>query len=249
MLSRNRQKIVFGLGLSASIISLISLILTCIGVALPSWYRETNANKTIILAEANLFYSCFAPTMTSTTLTCTSYESYQCSTTSYQSTIFNVTSYLSGCINPTNGSSLYLSFDGPIYQIYLDDFYRIRTAAVLSILSTIFILITLIFGILITFIVLHNYLVILAPVVSSLSVILGLCCLITTASVFSYVGPGFALYSVGILLQIIVIPLLSISVGWLKRMKTEDDSNDVEPIHTQRGRSPIIVRRILKRKV
>ena len=249
MFSRNHEKILFVLGLCGSIISLISLIVTSIGVALPSWYRHSNSNQTILLAEANLFYTCFAPTISSTTLICTSYDSYQCSTTSFEKSVWNITSLLPGCINPTNGSSLYSTFDGPIYQIFLDDYYRIRTAAVLSILSIIFIFVTGILGLFIALIVLHNYLVILAPISSSISIIFGLCCLITTASVFPYVGAGFALYSVGILLQILVLPLLSISVGWFYRTKTSDQIKNAEPFQMQRGESPIIIRRIRTRRV
>lgn len=253
MVTRNHDSISFALGLTSGIISLICLILTSVGVAIPSWYQGTNANNTLIIAQANLFYSCFSPNVTlnsiSSSLTCTSYTSYSCSTTSYTNTVLNITVYLSGCINPTNGSSLYITYDEPIYQILLDDFYRLRSAAICSIISILFILFTTIFAFLIGFILLNIYLVFLGSILSIISIIFGICCLVIAGSVFNYTGAGFALFVVGILLESIVTLLLSIIAGRLNQMGKNIENTEDEPMYAHPVKSPIIIRRIHKRRI
>ena len=219
MVSRNNDKVTFGLALTCAIIGLISVIFTCIGVALPSWYMASNANYTTNVAQANLFYSCFTQNVsqstTTTTQQCTSYSLYSCSTTSYQNTALNVTVTVSGCTNPSNGSSSYLSYEGPIYQVYIDDFYRIRSAAVLSIISILFIFVATVFALLTALIMLNIYLIFLGPIFSILGVIFGVCCLFTVGSVFPSTGAGYALFIVGILLHCIFILLISLTTGRL----------------------------------
>jgi hypothetical protein len=253
MVSRNRDSISFFVGLTSSIIGIISLLFCCVGVSLTSWYRGTNANNTVIIAEANLFSACFASNVSqgiiSIKLICTSYNSFICTTTSYQNNVLNVTSYISGCTNPTNGSSMYLTFNGPIYQILLDDFYRLRSAAALSILSILFIFSSIIFSLVTTFILLNIYLVFLSPILSFIGVIFGTCCLVTSGSVFNYTGTGFALFVVGTLLELIVTTLLSIIAGRLNRMGQNIGSKEDEPIYANSVQSPIIIRRIQKQKI
>jgi hypothetical protein len=257
MVSRNGDKIIFGLGLTCGIIGIISLLLTCIGDGIPSWFVGTNANNTVIIAEANLFYSCFAPNYTqnsnSGSLLCTSYSSFSCSTTSYQNIVLNTTGYLSGCTNPTSGSSLFSTYNGPIYQIFIDDYYYLRSAAALSIVSILFIFFTIIFSFLISFIILNIYLVFLGPILSFLSVIFGVCCLVVAGTVLTYTGAGFALFVVGILLQLIVTVLLSILAGRLNGVKQQAEHTDIEPIYTTRITPPsnktrhtpsVVVRRV-----
>lgn len=217
MVSRNNDKVTFGLALTCTILGAISVIFTCIGVGLPSWYMGYNSNYSINVAQANLFYSCFLPNVTQSTTnqTCTSFSSYSCSTTSYQSTSLNTTSTISGCINPSNGSSSYLLYDGPIYQVYIEDFYRIRSAAVLAILSILFIFTTAIFALLTALLMLNIYLIFLGPIFSLLGLIFGVCALLTIGSVYPSTGVGYALFIVGILLHAIVVLLLSITTGRL----------------------------------
>jgi hypothetical protein len=86
-----------------------------------------NANNTITLPEANLFYSCYtsngSQVTTSSKLTCISYNSFSCSTTSYQNSVLNVTGYISGCTNPNSDAAIYSGFDAPIYQTSINSFY------------------------------------------------------------------------------------------------------------------------------
>lgn len=253
MVTRNRDSIIFGLSLTSAIVGIISLILTSVGDGIPSWYQGSNANNTLNIAQANLFYSCFAPNVTSgsvsSSLTCTSYNSFSCSTTSYTNNVLNITAYISGCINPTNGSSLYSTSDGPIYQILLDDFYRLRSAAILSIISILFIFFTIIFSFLTAFILLNIYLVFIGPMLACISVIFGICCLVVAGSVLSYTGAGFALFVVGILIESIVILLLSIVAGRLHGMGKNIANTEDEPMYAHPVKSPIIIRRVLKRKI
>lgn len=217
MVSRNHDKVTFGLALTCAILGLIAVLFTCIGVALPSWYMAYNSNYTINVAQANLFYSCFAsnPSQSPSNQICTSFSSYACSTTSYQNTALNVSSTISGCINPANGSSSYLSYDGPIYQVYIEDFYRIRSAAVLSILSILFLFTTAVFALLTALLILNIYLILLGVIFSFIALIFGVCCIITAGSVFPSTGAGYALFCVGVLLQTIVVLLLSLTTGRL----------------------------------
>jgi hypothetical protein len=253
MVSRNHDSISFALSLTSGIIAVISLIFTCVGVGLPSWYVGTNANNTIIAAEANLFYSCFASNASqgtiSTTFSCTAYSSYVCTTSSYQNTVLNVTASISGCINPTNGSSQYLNFNGPIYQVLIDDFYRIRSAAALSIISILFIFGSIIFSFLISILLLNIYFIFIGPILACLALIFGLCCLATAGAVFNNTGAGFALFFVGIILELIATVLLFIIAGRSLGMTKQGDNKEDEPIFSRRGNSPIIVRRVLKRRI
>ena len=253
MVSRNGDSISFALGITGSIIGLISLLLCCIGVALPSWYIGNNANNTNIVATANLFYSCYAPNATqgniSSTLKCVSYSSYLCSTTSYQNSVFNLTAYIPGCTNPNSDASVYLNFDAPIYQTSIDNFYRLRSAAVLSIISILFILFSIIFGFLTACITMNIYLVLIAPILALIAVIFGICGLVTAGTVFNYTGAGLALFITGILLESIVIVLLSIVAGRLNTTQTKQSFEEKESMFTQRiDSTPIIVRRVHKRR-
>ncbi|CAF3191314.1 unnamed protein product [Rotaria sp. Silwood2] len=259
MVSRNGDLLSFIISLTSCIIALISLILICIGVGLPSWYIGKNANYTDIISEANLFYSCFSQnvnqgtisttTTTTTTLNCTSYNSYRCSTTSYINNVLNVTGYISGCTNPTNGSSTYLTDVGPIYQILIDDFYRLRHAAIFSIITILSIFFSAIFSFLIGTIKLNIYLVFLGPILACIGVIFGICCLVFAGSVLYYTGVGFALFSVGVLLEVIVLTLSSIVAGRLNQIEKKIENKHDEQISTHRSSSPIYVRRIYKRRI
>jgi hypothetical protein len=271
MVSRNRDKISFALCLTSGIIGALSLLLTCIGVGIPSWYIGTNANRSIIIAEANLFYSCFAPNFTQnqsvSSLTCTSYSSFSCSTSSYQSSVLNTTVYLSGCTNPTNGSSSFSTYTGPIYQIFIDDFNNLRSGAALSILSILFILFSTIFAFIAAFILMNIYLIFIGPILAFISVIFGISCLAVASSVLYYTGPGFILFLVGILLEFLVTTLLSIVAGRSNERVKQVENNDVEPIYITRitpthhssrvsppyysghVSSPVIIRRVHKIRV
>lgn len=252
MFSRNRDLLSFSIGLASGIISFISLLFTCVGVGLPSWYRGTNANNTDVIVQANLFSACYAPTVNqgiiSSTMTCTSYSSFSCSTTSYQNSVLNVTAYISGCTNPTRGSSLYISYPGPIYQILIDDYYRLRSSAALSIVSILFILFSTVSAFITAIIVMNIYLVFLTPIFAFLSVLFGVCCLVTAGSVFNYTGAGFALFVVGILLELIVTTLMSIIAARLNQMGNTDENKEHEQLYTNRIDSPVFVRRVYRRK-
>ena len=251
MVSRNGDSISFALGITGGILALIALILTCIGVALPSWYIATNANNTLTLAQCGLFSSCYIGNVgqaTSTsTFTCVSYSSYICSTSSYRHSVLNVTGALSGCINPNSDASIYSSIDAPIYQTSIDDFYRLRAAAVLSIISILFIFFSIIFAFLSGVIILNIYLVFISPILTILALIFGICGLIVVGSVFSYNGAGFALFSVGILLECIVISLLSIVAGRLNGMRMRSGIHEDEAfLHPSDSYNT--VRQVQKRK-
>jgi len=254
MVTRNRDRISFALGLTSGIIAFISLLFTSIGDGIPSWYQGQNANNTAVIAQANLFYSCFVSNVTSglisTSLTCTSYNSYICSTKSYQNVVLNQTAYLSGCTNPTSGSSSYLNFDAPIYQILLNDFYNLRSAAALSIISILFIFSSTIFSFIIAFIKLNIYFVFIGPILASIGVIFGVCCLVVAGSVFNYKGAGFALFVVGVLLELIVTMLLLIIAGRLNQMKNNIENPEEESIYARPiSKPPIIIRRIHKQRI
>ncbi|CAF0858556.1 unnamed protein product [Rotaria sordida] len=253
MVSRNGDLLSFVLGLTSGIIALISLILTCTGVALPSWYIGTTANNTDVISEANLFYACFASNVSqgsiSKTLTCTSYNSYKCSTTSYKNTVLNVTAYISGCINPTNSSSTFLNEVGPIYQILIDDFYRLRNAAIFSIITILCILFSTIFAFLTAIILLNIYLVFLAPILACIGIIFGICCLAFAGSVLNYTGVAFALFVVGVLLEVIVTTLLSIVAGRLNQIEKIVENKDNKQIFTHRSGAPIYFQHVYKRRI
>jgi len=248
MVTRNRNRLSNIVGVVSSLIGFISLIFCCVGVGLPSWYQGKNANQTILYAEANLFYSCFLPNATldwlSNSYKCTSYNSFTCSTTSYLSSILNQTSYISGCINPTSGSSLYLTYDQPIYQILLDDYYRLRSSAILSIISILFIFFSIISSLSIGFVVLRAHVLYIAPIIALLSIIFGISCLVVAGSVLKYTGAGFALFVVGILLETIVVLLLSILSGYLNGSNQFDQRTLKQPV-----RSPIFIQRVRKRRI
>lgn len=253
MVSRNSDSISFILCIIGGIIALISLLFTCIGVGLPAWYVGTNANNTIVVAQANLFYSCYAPNATSGVIsskfTCTSYSLYACSTTSYMNNVLNATAYLSGCTNPNSDSSIYSDFDAPIYQTSIDGFYRLRSAAILSIISILFIFFSAIFGFVTGIIILNIYLVFIAPILGTIGAIFGICCLVTAGSVINYTGVGFALFVVGIILESIFVILLSIVAGRLNEKGTRKDINEDETEFMQRSDPAIIVRRAQKRRI
>ncbi|CAF3521380.1 unnamed protein product [Rotaria sp. Silwood1] len=253
MVSRNGDLLSFVLGLTSGIIALISLILTCSGVGFRSWYIGTNANNTDVIVEANLFYACFASNVSqgtsSTKLSCSSYNSYICSTTSYINRVLNVTAYLSGCTNPTNGSSTYLTHVGPIYQILIDDYYRLRNAASFSIITILSIFFSTIFTFLTSIILLNIYFVYLAPILACIGVSFGICCLVFSGSVLNYTGAGFALFVVGVLLEVIVITLSSIVAGRLNQIDKVDENKDNEQMSRHRSTSPIYVRRAHKRRI
>jgi hypothetical protein len=149
----------------------------------------------------------------------------------------------------SGGVTDYSSYDGPIYQILLDDFYRLRSGAILSIISILFIFFLIIIAFLTAFIVLNIYLVFLAPILACLGVIFGICCLVTTSPVFNCTGAGFVLFVVGILLELIVITLLSIVAGRLNEIGKQIENKENEPMYVQYGKSPTIVRRIRKRRI
>ena len=116
MVTRNSDSTIFALGLIAGIIGVISLLCTCIGVALPSWYIGFSADRSTVLAQANLFYSCYAPNATqgskSPTLTCVSFGSFTCTKSAYQTIVLNSANVHSGCLNPNSESSVYSGFWG-----------------------------------------------------------------------------------------------------------------------------------------
>ncbi|CAF1022745.1 unnamed protein product [Rotaria sp. Silwood1] len=250
MVSRNDDLLSFVLGLISGVIALISLILTCTGVGLPSWYISTNANNTNIIGEANLFYSCFASNVSqgtsSAALTCTSYSFYTCSTTSYTNTVLNSTAYVSGCTNPTNGSSTYLTDNGPLYQILIDDFYHLRNAAIFSIITILCIFFSTISVFLTSILLLNIYLLFLAPILACLSVIFGICCLGFAGSALNYTGAGFALFTVGVLFEVIVTTLSSIVAGRLNQI---EKLNNNEQSSTHPNGSPIYLRKVYKRRM
>ncbi|CAF2441650.1 unnamed protein product [Rotaria sp. Silwood2] len=241
MVSRNHDSVSFALGLTGSIIGFLSLVFTCIGVALPTWYIGTNANQTIIVAKANLFSSCYAPytsqEVISSTLNCGSFNSYLCSTTSYQNSVLNITAYSPGCTNPNSDASIYSDFDAPIYQVSTKNFYSLRSAAILSIISILFTLFSTIFGFLTGIILLNIYLVFIAPIFASVAVIFGICALVIAGSVLNYTGVGFALFVVGILLESVALPLLSMVAGRLNSIEITKHTNEDEPMFIERDDS------------
>jgi hypothetical protein len=254
MVSRNGDSISLALGITGGIIALISLILCCTGIGLPTWYVDTNANNTVIVAEANLFYSCYAQNAsqatTSSTFKCASYSSYICSTTSYQNSVLNVTTYLPGCTNPNSDSVVYLNFNGPIYQTTTNSFYNLRTAAILSIISILFTFASAIFGFVTGIITMNIYLALIGPIVACFAVIFGICCLVVAGGVFNITGSGSALFVAGLILELIVVPILSIMAGRLNNIQGRKYTEENEAILTQRsGSTPIIVRRVHKRRV
>lgn len=252
MVSRNGDSVSFALGITGGILALIALILTCIGVALPSWYIGSNANNTLTLAQCGLFSSCYIPnvsqtTTSSSTFTCVSYSSYVCSTSSFRQNVLNVTGSLPGCINPNSDAAIYSNIDAPIYQTSIDDFYRLRAAAVLSIISILFIFFSIIFAFLSGVIILNIYLVFIAPILTILALIFGICGLIVAGSVFSYNGAGFALFAVGILFECVIIVLLSIVAGRLNGMRMRSGIPEDEAfLHPSDSYST--VRQVQKRK-
>jgi hypothetical protein len=159
--------------------------------------------------------------------------------------IINITAYISGCTNPINGSSSYLYSNGPIYQILLDDFYRLRCAAALSIISIVFIFFPTIFAFLTAFIVLNSYFLLISPILACIGVVFDVCCLVTAGLVFTYTGAGFALFVVGILIELIVIILLSIIAGRLNGMENRED----QQMYAHSVKSPTIIQRIHKRRI
>lgn len=251
MVSRNSDSVSFALGITAGVIAIISLILTCVGISLPTWYVATNANNTIVVGQANLFQACYAPNATQSTtvkLTCVSYNSYSCSTTSYTNTVLNSTAYLSGCINPNSDSSSYTDYDAPIYQTTIDSFYRIRSAAILGIIAILFIFFSAIFAFLTGIYLFNIYLVFIAPILGTIAVIFGICCLATAGSVIKYSGTGFALFVVGIGLETVFITLSSIVAGRLNEKEVKKYTNEDETEFIQRSDAAIVVRRVPRRK-
>src|SRR5437588_692964 len=121
MVSRNRDSPSLILSIIGCSIGLISVILTCIGVTLPTWYTGINAN---------------------------------------------------------NDAAIYFDFDAPIYQISIDNFYRLRAAAALSIVSILFIFFSIIFGLITGIILMNIYIVFIAPILACMAVIFGICCLV-----------------------------------------------------------------------
>ncbi|CAF1091108.1 unnamed protein product [Rotaria sp. Silwood1] len=253
MVSRNHDSVSFALGLTGGIIGFISLVFTCIGVALPTWYTGTNANQTVIVAKANLFSSCYAPYTSqgtiSSTLNCGSFNSYSCSTTSYQNSVLNITAYTPGCTNPNSEASIYLDFDAPIYQVSTTNFYSLRNAAILSIISILFTLFSTIFGFLTGIIVLNIYLVFIAPIFAFIAVMVGICALALAGSVFNYTGTGFALFVVGVLLETIALPLLSIVAGRLNRSKITNHTSEDEPMFMERDDSSSDIQHVYTSRV
>ena len=248
MFSRHYDLVTLVLCIVAAVIGLIALLFTCVGDAIPSWYMGYDVNNAINVAQANLFYACFTPVVSSS-MSCTSYSAYSCSTISYQKTILNSTSLLTGCLNPTNGSSSYLNFAGPIYQIPIDDYYRLRGAAALSIVAILFIFAAIVFSFIMAFIRMDIYLLFLGPIFALIAVIVGVCCLVLAGSVFNYTGAGFALYTVGILLETFVMALLFLVAGlWLRRWRSSY-GQESERVFERRPQSPIIVRRIHTQRI
>ncbi|CAF1329957.1 unnamed protein product [Rotaria sordida] len=238
MVSRNNNSISFALGLTGGILGFMSLVFTCIGVALPTWYIGTSADQTVIITKANLFSSCYAPYTSqgiiSSTLNCGSYNSYSCSTTSYQNSVLNITSYSPGCTNPNSEASIYLDFDAPIYQFSMTNYYNLRSAVILSIISILFTLFSTIFGFLTGLILLNIYLVFIAPIFACIALIFGICTLVIAGSVLNYTGVGFILFVVGILLESISLVLLSIVAGRLNSVEAKNHTNDNEPMFIER---------------
>ena len=251
MFSRHHDLVTLVLCIIAAVIGLLALLFTCVGDGIPSWYMGYNVNNTINVAQANLFYACFAPVASdgSSSMSCTSYSSYSCSTISYQRTILNSTSLLTGCLNPTNGSSSYLTFVGPIYQVLIDDYYRLRGAAALSIVAILFIFAAIVSSFIMAFIQMDIYLLFLGPIFALIAVIVGVCCLVLAGSVLNYTGAGFALYTVGILLEIFAMALLFLVAGrWLRSWRSSYQQ-DSERVFERRPKSPIIIRRIHTRRI
>ena len=252
MVSRNGDTISFTLGIVGGIIALIALLLTCAGVALPSWYVGTNANGSVILTQANLFSACYVANgtqaTTSSKLTCVPYSSFSCSTTSYLNSQFNITTYIAGCTNPNNDSAIYYDSIAPIYQTTTDSFYRLRAAAALSIVSIVFIFFSVIFGFLTGVILLNIYLSYIAPVLATIAVMFGICGLVLAGSVFNYTGTGFAIFTVGILLETIAILLFAIIAGRLNMRGIRKDTAEDESMFVERSNGPMIVRRVPKRR-
>jgi hypothetical protein len=78
--------------------------------------------------------------------------------------------------------------------------------------------------------------------------------LVTAGSVLNYTGAGFALFVVGIILEVFVVTLLSIVAGRLNEMRMEkndqvgDADADAEFIQDPSNRA-IIVRRVNTRRI
>lgn len=253
MVKRNDDQWSFRLGLISCVIGAISLVLTCVGVALPSWYLGQSANNTINYAQANLFYSCFTQNFTQNSSTptqvCTAYSLFTCSTGAYQKTVLNVTASVSGCLNPTNGSAAYASFDGPIYQVYLDDYYLLRSAAALSIVAILFLFVATLFSLLVGLLKLNIFLVILPSIFGVLGIIFGAVCLELSGSVFISDGIGYILYIIGILLHLVLIILMSIVAGRTCSARNKQDDSDEHLVGRDANGSAVHVRRVLKRRV
>ena len=253
MVSRNGDTVTFALGIAGGILGLLAFILTCVGVALPSWYIASNANNTLTVGQCGLFTACYIPnvsssTTTTSTFTCVSYSSYVCSTSSYRTSAFNITATLSGCVNPNSDAASYSTFDAPIYQTVIDDFYRLRAGAVLSIISILFTFFSFIFTLLSGLIVLNIYLVFIAPILAILAIIFGICCLVVVGSVFTYSGAGFALFTVGIVLESMATILSAIIAGRLNGMRLHAGASGEESVFLQPIDSYSGVRRVQKRK-
>jgi hypothetical protein len=252
MVSRNGDATSFALGIIGSLIAFIALLLSCVGVGLPTWYVGTTANGSVTLTQANLFSACYVSNgtqaTTSSKLTCVPYSSFSCSTSSYLSSRFNVTTYISGCTNPNNDSAIYYDASAPIYQITIDSFYRLRAAAALSLTSIVFILFSLIFGFLTGVILLNVYLAFIAPALATMAVIFGICGLVLAGSSFNYTGAGFALFTVGILLETIVILLFAIIAGRLNMIGIRKDDAEDESMFVERSNAVMTVRRAPKRR-
>ena len=253
MVSRNGDTFSFAFGIIGGVLALLALVLTCIGLGLPSWYVANNLNGTLTLAQANLFSTCYVPNATQTTKTseqtCVSFASFSCSTSSYFYSIFNASTYASGCTNPNRDSGTYYDFDGPIAQTPIDSFYRLRASAALSIVSILFIFCSAIFGLLTAIVLLNVYLVFIAPVLATFAVVFGVCCLVLAGSVFNYTGTGFALYVAGILLETIALLLLALVAGRLNaigmKKSNEEEEEAMVPEHPNQR---VLVRRMQKRR-
>ena len=74
-----------------------------------------------------------------------------------------------------------------------------------------------IFSFLTAFIVLNSYFLLISPILACLGVTFGICCLVAAGSVLKYTGAGFALFVVGILIELIVI-ISSCSLIYNKRL-------------------------------
>ena len=254
MVSRNKNQFVFRLGLISAVIGAIGLILCCVGVGLPSWYLAFNANNTINVAQANLFYACFIQNFSQTTGTpsqvCTAYTLYSCSTSAYQNSALNVTVSLSGCTNPSNGSAAYAAYAGPISQVSIDDFYQIRSAAALSIVTILFLFVSGVFSLLVALLKLNLLLVFLPSIFGVIGVIFGVACLELTGSVFISNGTGYILYIVGVALYLPVILLMSIVAGRMCSPGSGEESNEDEDLFHRTDSAPVVhARRVIKRRI